>query len=104
MAEITEHYLLIKIKAINHDRDHIHILVLIRPTMAVGKAVGIIKQNMSRGLKQKFSFLTKVYWGTDGIWSDGYFVSTVGIDEAVIQAYIENQGEKDAGQTKFETI
>jgi hypothetical protein len=26
----------------------------------------------------------------------------VGIDEAVIQAYIENQGKKDAGQTKFE--
>ena len=63
-----------------------------------------IKQNMSRGLKHKFSFLTKVYWGTDCICSDGYFVSTVGIDEAVIQAYIENQGKKDAGQTKFETI
>ena len=47
-----------------------------------------IHQNTSRELKQ-------VYWGTDG-------VSTVGIDETMIQAYIEEQGKKDAGQTKFE--
>jgi putative transposase len=102
LAEITEHYPLIRIKAVNHDKDHIHMLVSIPPTMVVGKVVGIIKQNMSRELKQKFPFVTQIYWGTDGVWSDGYFVSTVGIDEAVIQAYIENQGKKDAGQTKFE--
>ena len=70
--------------------------------MTVGKVIGIVKQNTSREMKQKFPFLKKVYWGTDSLWSEGYFVSTVGIDEAVIQAYIENQGEKDAGQTKFE--
>ena len=102
LAEITEHYPLIRIKVINHDKDHIHMLVSIPPTMAVGKAVGIIKQNMSREMKQKVPFLMQIYWGTDGVWSDGYFVSTVGTDEAVIQAYIENQGMKDAGQTKFE--
>ena len=70
--------------------------------MAVGKVIGIVKQNTARELKQKFPFLKKVYWGTDSVWSEGYFVSTVGIDEAVIQTYIENQGKKDAGQTKFE--
>jgi putative transposase len=102
LAEIREHYPLIRIKVVNHDKDHIHMLVSIPPTMAVGKAVGKIKQNMSRQMKQKFPFLTQIYWGTDGVWSDGYFVSTVGIDEKVIQAYIENQGKKDAGQTKFE--
>ena len=102
LAEITEHYPLIRIKAINHDRDHIHMLVSIPPTMSVGKVVGIIKQNTSREMRQKFPFLMQTYWGTDGVWSDGYFVSTVGADEKVIQAYIENQGQKDAGQTKFE--
>jgi putative transposase len=102
LAEITEHHPLIRIKTVNHDKDHIHMLVSIPPTIAVGKAVGIIKQNTSREMKQKFPFLTQTYWGTDGVWSDGYFVSTVGVDENVIQAYIENQGKKDAGQTKFE--
>ena len=102
LAEVTEHYPLIRIKTVNHDKDHIHMLVSIPPTMTVGKVVGIIKQNMSRELKQKFPFLRQMYWGVDGVWSEGYCVSTVGIDEAVIQAYIENQGKKDAGQTKFE--
>ena len=102
LAEITEHYPLVKFGTANHDKDHIHVLVSIPPTMSVGKAVGIIKQNTSRELKQKFPFLKRVYWGTDAVWSEGYFVSTVGINEAMIHAYIEEQGKKDAGQTKFE--
>ena len=71
--------------------------------MTVGKVVGIIKQNTSREIKQKFPFLRKVYWGTDAVWSEGYYVSTVGANEAEIRAYIEEHGKKDAGQTKFET-
>ena len=101
MAEITEHYPVIQFKEVNHDKDHIHLLVSIPPTMAVGKVVGIKKQNTSRELKQKFPFVKQVYYGTESVWSEGYFVSTVGIDEAIIQAYIKQQGQKDAGQTKF---
>ena len=101
LAEITEHYPLVRFRVVNHDKDHIHILMSIPPTEAVGKVIGIVKQNTSREIKQKFPFLKKVYWGTDAVWSEGYFVSTVGVDEAVIRAYVENQGKKDAGQTKF---
>jgi len=36
---------------------------------------------MDRELKQKIPHITEMYWGTDGVWSDGYFVTTVGIDE-----------------------
>ena len=102
LAEITEHYPLIRFKTINHDKDHLHLQISIPPTMAVGKAVGIIKQNTARRLKQKFPFLKEVYWGTESIWSGGYFVSTVGINESATKAYIESQGKEDAGQTKFE--
>ena len=69
--------------------------------MTVGKVVGLIKQNTARELKQKFPFLKQIYWGTDAIWSEGYFVSTVGVDEQIITKYIEEQGKKDSGQTKF---
>jgi putative transposase len=102
LAEVSEHYPTIRFKTVNHDKDHIHLHLTIPPTMSVGKAIGIIKQNTSRELKQKFPYLKEVYWGTDGVWSDGYFVTTIGIDEAMIKAYIENQGQQDAGQTKFE--
>ena len=101
LAEVSEHYPQISIKEVNHDVDHLHLLVSIPPTMSVGKVVGLIKQNTARQLKQKFSFLKQVYWGTDAVWSEGYFVTTVGINEAVIRRYIEEQGKKDAGQTLF---
>jgi putative transposase len=102
LDEIREHYPLIDSKTVNHDSDHIHLLVSIPPTMAVGSAVRIIKSNTSGSLKQKFPFIKKVYWGTDGVWSDGYFVSTVGINEEIIKRYIEQQGREDAGQAVLE--
>jgi putative transposase len=102
LAEITEHYPLIRFSTVNHDKDHVHLLTSIPPTMSVGKVVGIIKQNTSRELKQKFPFLKQVYWGTDAIWSEGYFVSTVGVNEAIIQQYIKNQGQKDSGQMRLD--
>lgn len=74
-------------------------LVSIPPQMKVGDVVRLIKTNTSRKLKEQFPFLKKVYWGTDGIWSDGYFVSTVGADEATIRKYIAQQGNEDAGHT-----
>ena len=101
LAEIPEHYPQIFIKEVNHDKDHLHLLVSIPPTMSVGKVVGLIKQNTARELKQKFPFLKQVYWGTDAVWSEGYFVSTVGANEAIIKRYIQEQGKKDSGQTKF---
>jgi putative transposase len=52
-------------------------------------------------MKQKFPFLKQGYCGNDGVWSDGYFVSTVGINEDVIKAYMEKQGQKNTGQTQF---
>ena len=67
--------------------------------MSVGSVVRLIKTNTARKLKEQFPFLKKVYWGTDSIWSEGYFVSTVGIDEATIRKYIQQQGAEDAGQT-----
>jgi len=45
--------------------------------------------------------MRELYWGTDGIWSDGYFATTVGINEQMIKQYIEQQGQEDTGQAKL---
>ena len=102
LTEIRKHYPEVEYKEVNHDKDHIHLLVSIPPKMSVGSVVRIIKSNTAVGMKQKFPFLKEMYWGTDGIWSDGYFVSTVGVDEEVIRKYIQNQGKEDSGQAKLE--
>ena len=97
--EVIEHYPRLRVKEINHDINHVHILISIPPQISVGSVVRLLKTNTSRNIKTKFPFLKKLYYGTDGMWSDGYFVSTVGVDETIIKRYIENQGEEDIGQT-----
>jgi len=79
-------------------------LLSIPPVMSVGKVVRLIKSNTGKKMREKFPFLKEVYWGVSGIWSDGYFVSTVGINREIIATYIRMQGEEDTGQTKFELI
>ena len=72
--------------------------MVIPPKHAVSKVVETIKSNSSKALKQKFNFLKKVYWDDRSIWDKGYLVSTVGINEKIIQAYVRMKGEEDKGQ------
>ena len=84
------------------DTDHVHLHMIIPPKYSVSFAVGVMKKNTSRALRKKFVFLEKVYWDCGGIWSKGYFVSTVGINEEIVQRYVQMQGEEDAGQAQLE--
>jgi putative transposase len=101
LREIRKWYPDIVYKAMNQDKDHIHLLISIPPKMRVSDVIRLIKTNTSRELKQKFPLLKEHYYGTDGVWSDGYFVSTVGVNESVIKNYIEHQGQEDSGQAKL---
>lgn len=84
------------------DKDHVHGHMVIPPKYSVSFAVEAIKKNTSRRLREKFRFLDKVYWDRGGIWSTGYFVSTVGITEEIIRRYVARQGKEDAGQAQLE--
>jgi len=48
-----------------------------------------------------WKFVTSSYYGKGGMWSVGYFVSTVGLDEDMIRKYVIYQEKEDSGQTKF---
>lgn len=92
----------IEIEEVNVDLDHIHLLVSIAPKMAVSEAVRILKCNTARAMVKKFPYLNQVYHNEDvGIWSDGYFVSTVGANEKTIRKYIELQGKEDSGRAEL---
>ncbi len=91
------------LEEIGTDEDHVHLHMIIPPKYAVSKVVETMKSVTSVKLKQKFShFLNQVYWDGGGIWSRGFFVSTVGINESVIRNYVKYQGEQDTGQAKLE--
>jgi putative transposase len=84
------------------DKDHVHLYMVIPPKYAVSDIVKAMKANTAKKLKAKFAFLEKVYWGTDSIWSTGFFVSTVGADEQTIKNYVKWQGQEDFGQAQLE--
>lgn len=86
---------------VNHDKDHIHMLLSIPPKMRISDVVRRVKSITGRLLKKKFEYMRKAYWGVDGIWSDGYFVSTIGVNEEIIKNYIEQQGKEDSGQAQL---
>lgn len=98
LKRIPRYYPDLMLVEINGEADHLHLLISIPPKMSVSQAVNVIKTNTAREIRKKFDFLDKVYWGNTGIWSTGYFVSTVGINEQIIQRYIEQQGQDDIGQ------
>ena len=101
LHRITRAYPEVQILESNTDEDHVHLLVSIPPKLSVAEVVQRIKGASAHAMRKKFPFLDKVYYGADGIWSDGYFVSTVGIDEGIIRKYIEMQGREDGGQVKL---
>ena len=82
--------------------DHIHILMSIPPKYAVSDIVGRMKGITARHLRKKFDWLKKVYWKENIVWSPGYFVSTVGVDEEKIIKYVRWQKSQDSGQAKLE--
>ena len=83
------------IHSINTDQDHVHIQMEIPPSIAVADAVQKLKSNASVHLKKKFKFIREMYLEKDGIWSVGYFVSSIGLNEDQIRKYIEWQGKKE---------
>ena len=99
-----EHHPDVVLKEVNTDKNHIHILASIPPTKSVGMVVRTLKSVTANALNNQFPHLKKIYWGTNSIWSAGYFVSTVGINEEIIRRYIENQGKDDAGQTNYKLV
>lgn len=101
MDEVRKYYPEIEYIERSIQPDHIHIIVTFPPRLSIAKVVQLIKSNTSKGLFAKFTFLQERYHGRGGIWSVGYYVSTVGIDEGTIQRYVQHQEKEDLGQAEL---
>ena len=74
--------------------DHVHIMISIPPKYAVAQVIGFIKGKSAIHLARVYGDRIQNYVGQN-FWARGYFVSTVGRDEAVIREYIRNQEAED---------
>jgi putative transposase len=85
---------LVEVLELNILADHIHLVVSIPPKYSVSAIMGYLKGKLSIRLFQKYERLGKRYWGQH-LWSRGYCVSTVGLDEDKIRKYVKWQEKKE---------
>ncbi len=74
--------------------DHVHILISIPPKYAVAQVVGFIKGKSAIHIARTYLGRRKNFTG-QSFWARGYYVSTVGKDEATIKEYIKHQEAED---------
>ena len=82
------------IKYIETDKDHIHYMIEISPTLSISKIVSLIKSYTTYHIwKKHHNYLNKQFWEEKTFWTDGYFISSIGnVSESTLKVYIEHQG------------
>ena len=74
--------------------DHVHMMISIPPKYSVAQVVGYIKGKSAIHIARTYAERRRNFVGQH-FWARGYFVSTVGRDEAVIRKYIQDQEGED---------
>ena len=80
--------------------DHVHILVSIPPKMSVSSFMGYLKGKSALMMFDRHANL-KYKFGNRHFRSECYYVSTVGLNEAVIKKYIQDQEKYDIAMDKL---
>ena len=83
--------------------DHVHMLVSIPPKISVSSFMGYLKGKSALMMFDRHANL-KYKFGNRHFWSEGYYVSTVGLNEATIKKYIQDQERADIMQDKLSVL
>lgn len=92
----------IEVIELNVQVDHIYAVMIIPPRYSVSDVIGRTKGRSASMLRKKFAWLGKAYWKEGVVWSLGYFVSTVVLNEQSIIRYVRWQGDQDSGQSSLD--
>jgi len=74
--------------------DHVHMLIRIPPKYSVAQVVGFLKGKSAIMIAREFMGRERGFTG-QSFWARGYFVSTVGVNEATIRRYVKYQEDAD---------
>ena len=74
--------------------DHIHMLLSIPPKYSVSSVMGYLKGKSALMIFERHANL-KYKYGNRHFWCEGYYVSTVGLNEETIKKYIAEQEQRD---------
>src|SRR5699024_8237736 len=101
--------------------DHVHLLVSIPPKLSVSQFMGYLKGKSAlmmfdrhANLKYKYGKSAlmmfdrhanlKYKYGNRHFWAEGYYVSTVGLNESTIKKYIRDQEKHDIAMDKLTSV
>ena len=82
--------------------DHIHVCLSIPPKYSVSTIVGYLKGKSAMIVFEKYSRLKQNFRGHQ-FWARGFYVSTVGLDEAKILKYIRDQEENESIEDLYDS-
>ena len=74
--------------------DHVHMLLSVPPKYSVAQVVGYIKGKSAIHIARVYAGRRRNFVGQH-FWARGYWVSTVGRDEASVRRYIQEQEKED---------
>jgi putative transposase len=80
--------------------DHVHILVMIPSKISISSFMGYLKGKSALMMFDKHANL-KYKFGNRHFWSEGYYVTTVGLNEEAVKKYIQDQEKSDIMQDKL---
>ena len=89
----------VEVLEVNVQEDHVHVVLSIPPKYAVSEMMGFLKGKLALRTFDQFPELRKRYWGQH-LWSRGYCVSTIGLDEERIRKYVKWQTKRDEETTQ----
>jgi len=85
--------------------DHVHLLVMIPPKVAVSDYVGIVKGRTAIRTFDRFRHLRRKPYCDNHFWVKGYCADTVGVDAEKLRAYVKHQEKRERlaeqGKLKF---
>jgi putative transposase len=80
--------------------DHVHMMISIPPKYSVAQVVGFIKGKSAIHIARNYTEQRRNFVGQH-FWARGYFVTTVGRDEAAVREYIREQEREDLRTEKL---
>ena len=84
----------VEVLELNVQAEHVHLIVSIPPKYAVSNFVGYLKGKLAIKLLNRYEKVKRKYWGRH-VWSRGYCVNTIGLDEQQMRKYVKWQEKRE---------
>jgi len=83
--------------------DHVHMLLSVPPKYSVSNVMGFIKGKSAIHIARVYAGRRRNFVGQH-FWARGYWVSTIGKNEAAVRQYIQNQEKEDKRLEQLELV